>query len=286
MAKELQAEMLDKTHRYRGGFMFFLLGLMVGYALLVAMLFVSQRSLLYHADSSTPEPSEYGLDQMQAMRIPAEGGVQLFAWWRAPSVSDGPVLIYFHGNAGNLGYRSDKVREFLEAGIGVLLVTWRYNAGAGGKPSEASLIADGRAALEFVAGTGVADERIVLYGESLGSGVAVALAAEHRVGAVVLEAPYTSIAEVAQHHYWYVPAKWLVHDRFDSRARIGRVLAPIMIIHGERDRVVPTRFGRALYEAAPEPKEAHFIANSGHEDLFDRGAGPLILSFLERHLGL
>ena len=163
--------------------MFFLVGVVVGYVLLVTGLFVSQRSLLYHADSSTPEPSEYGLEQMQAMRIPAEHGVQLFAWWRAPSESSGPVLIFFHGNAGNLGYRSDKVREFLEAGIGVLLVTWRYNAGSRGKPSEASLIADGRAALNFVVETGVADEQIVLYGESLGSGVAVALAAEHRVGA-------------------------------------------------------------------------------------------------------
>ncbi len=264
--------------------MFFLVGVVVGYALLVTGLFVSQRSLLYHADSSTPEPSEYGLEQMQAMRIPVEDGVQLFAWWRAPPESAGPVLIFFHGNAGNLGYRSDKVREFLEAGIGVLLVTWRYNAGSRGKPSEASLIADGRAALKFVAETGVADEQIVLYGESLGSGVAVALAAEHRVGAIVLEAPYTSIAEVAQHHYWYVPAKWLVRDRFDSRARIGQVSAPIMIIHGERDRVVPPRFGRGLYEAAPEPKEAHFIANSGHEDLFDHGAARLILSFIEKHL--
>ena len=246
--------------------MFFLLGAIVGYALLVTVLFVSQRSLLYHADSSTPEPSEYGLDQMQAIRIPAEDDLQLFAWWQAPSETAGPVLIYFHGNAGNLGYRSDKVREFLEAGIGVLLVTWRYNAGSGGKPSEESLVADGRAALKFVAETGVAEAQVVLYGESLGSGVAVALAAEQRVGAIVLEAPYTSIAEVAQHHYWYAPAKWLVRDRFDSRARIGRVSAPIMVIHGERDRVIPSRFGRRLYEAAPEPKEA------------------LILSFIEKHL--
>ena len=265
--------------------MYFLVGVIVGYGLLVAALFVSQRSLLYHADSSTPDPAEYGLGQMEAIRIPAEDGVQLFAWWRAPSQLGQPVLIYFHGNAGNLGFRADKVREFLEASIGVLLVTWRYNAGSGGKPSEASLIADGRAALSFVAEAGIVDERIVLYGESLGSGVAVALAAERRIGAVVLEAPYTSIAEVAQHHYWYVPAKWLVRDRFDSRARIGRVSSPIMIIHGERDRVIPPRFGRRLYEAAPEPKEAHFIANSGHEGLFDHGAARLILAFIERHLG-
>ncbi len=265
--------------------MFFLVGVIVGYVLLVAALFVSQRSLLYHADSSTPEPDQYGLEQMQAVRIPAEGGVELFAWWRAPTAAEKPVLVYFHGNAGNIGYRADKVRDFIEAGFGVLLVTWRYNAGSGGKPSEASLFADGRAALAFATSAGVADERVVLYGESLGSGIAVALATEHRVGAVVLEAPYTSIAEVAQHHYWYVPAKWLVRDRFDSRSRIGRVSAPIMVIHGERDRIIPVRFGRRLFDAAPDPKEAHFIANAGHEDLFDHGAARLILAFVAQHVG-
>ena len=264
--------------------MYFLVGIIAGYVLLVVVLFFAQRSLLYHPDSSTPEPQQYGFEQMEALRISTEDGVQLHAWWQAPQQPGRPVLIYFHGNAGNLGFRAEKVRAYVDAGIGVLMITWRYNAESGGKPSEAALVMDARAALAFVREAGVADKQVVLYGESLGSGLAVALAAENHVGAVVLEAPYTSIPEVAQHHYWYVPAKWLVRDRFDSLAHIGEVSAPIMIVHGARDRVIPVKFGHLLYEAAPEPKEAHFIANARHEDLYDNGAAQLVLSFIERHL--
>ena len=264
--------------------MYFLVGIIAGYVLLVVVLFFGQRNILYHPDSTTPEPHQFGLHQMEALRISTEDGVQLFAWWQAPAQSENPVLIYFHGNAGNLGFRAEKVGAFLDVGMGVLIITWRYNAGSGGKPSEAALNMDARAALKFVRQTGIADNKVVLYGESLGSGLAVVLAAENHVGAVVLEAPFTSIMDVAQHHYWYVPTNWLVRDRFDSLLRIGEVSAPIMIVHGESDRVVPAKFGRFLFEAAREPKEAHFIANARHEDLYDHGAAHLVLSFLDRHL--
>jgi len=186
--------------------MYFLVGLIAGYVLLVVVLSFAQRSLLYHPDSTTPEPQQYGLDQMEALRISTEDGVQLYAWLQAPSQPEKPMLIYFHGNAGNLGFRAEKVRTYVDAGIGVLMITWRYNAGSGGKPSEPALVIDARAALNFVRDTGVADKQVVVYGESLGSGLAVALAAENHIGAVVLEAPYTTIPDLAQHHYWYVPA--------------------------------------------------------------------------------
>jgi fermentation-respiration switch protein FrsA (DUF1100 family) len=264
--------------------MYFLVGLIAGYVLLVVVLSFAQRSLLYHPDSTTPEPQQYGLDQMEALRISTEDGVQLYAWLQAPSQPEKPMLIYFHGNAGNLGFRAEKVRTYVDAGIGVLMITWRYNAGSGGKPSEPALVIDARAALNFVRDTGVADKQVVVYGESLGSGLAVALAAENHIGAVVLEAPYTTIPDLAQHHYWYVPAKWLVRDRYDSLTHIAEVSSPVMIVHGESDRVVPVKFGRLLFEAAPEPKEAHFIANARHEDLYDHGAAQLVLSFIERHL--
>jgi fermentation-respiration switch protein FrsA (DUF1100 family) len=264
--------------------MYFLVGVTAGYVVLVVVLFFAQRSLLYHPDSSTPEPGQYGLYQMEALRLPTDDGVELYAWWQLPQQAGNPVLVYFHGNAGNLGFRADKVRPYVEAGFGVLIITWRYNAGSGGKPSEAALITDGQTALNFVREAGIADGKVVLYGESLGSGVAVALAAENPVGAVILEAPYTNVPDVAQHHYWYVPAKWLVRDRFDSGARIEQVSAPIMVIHGERDRIIPVKFGRLLYEVAPEPKEAHFLANGRHVDLYDYDVAKLVLSFIKRHL--
>jgi hypothetical protein len=131
----------------------------------------------------------------------------------------------------------------------------------------------------------VAPSRLVLYGESLGSGVAVALAAQHEVAALILEAPPTSVAQVAQCHFPYVPAAQMVTDRFDSLSRIGKVKAPVLILHGERDKVVPVRFGRALFSAAPEPKEGWFALEAGHEDLARYGGLDVAVAFIERRLG-
>jgi fermentation-respiration switch protein FrsA (DUF1100 family) len=125
----------------------------------------------------------------------------------------------------------------------------------------------------------------VIYGESLGSGVAVPLAAQRKVAGLILEAPFTSIAEVAQYHYSFIPASALVRDRFDSRARIGNVRAPVLVLHGERDRVVPVRFGRALFDAAPEPKELWIAREAGHENLVRYGAFEAVLGFLQRWVG-
>lgn len=113
----------------------------------------------------------------------------------------------------------------------------------------------------------------------------MALAAQRQVAGLILEAPFTSVAEVAQYHYSFIPASTLVRDRFDLRARIGDVKAPILVLHGERDRVVPVRFGRALFDAAPEPKEFWLAGEAGHEDLVRYGAFDAVLDFLRRRVG-
>ena len=163
-----------------------------------------------------------------------------------------------------------------------MLTTYRYNAGSGGKGSEQALLADASGAIDYVVGHGIAEDRIVLYGESLGTGVAVAMAAERNVAGLVLETPFSSIAEVANSRYWFVLAKWLVRDRYDSMARIGKVRAPILLFHGDADNTIPIRFGERLYDAAPEPKEAHYFPGGGHTDLYERGAGDLVMDFMDR----
>ncbi len=254
------------------------------YALFIAILFFMQRSLLYHPDQTAPDPAAYGVPEMSPVRLDTEDGFQLLGWWRAPRDSGQPVLVYLHGNAGHIGDRAHKVRGYLDAGYGVLLVSYRYNAGIGGSPSEEALFADARAGLAFVAREGLAEDRIVLYGESLGSGPAVAMAATQRIGALVLEAPYTSMVDLARHHYWYAPARWLVRDRLNSISRIGKIAAPLIVIHGESDRVIPVKFGRRLFDAAPETKEAHFLPGAAHNNLIDFGMAPLVIDFLERNL--
>jgi fermentation-respiration switch protein FrsA (DUF1100 family) len=249
---------------------------------LIGVLYLGQRHMIYFPDHTAPHPHDHDLPQMESIRIAVEETVEILAWWHAPADDTHPVLVYFHGNAGHIGSRDYKIREMVEAGYGVLLATYRYNAGAGGKGSEAALLDDARRALDFVTGHGIAEERIVVYGESLGSGIAVAMAAERNVGGLVLETPYSSIAEVAHSRYWFALAKWLIRDRYDSMARIGKVRAPIMLFHGDADTTIPIRFGKRLYDAAPEPKEAHFFPGGSHIDLYGHGAGEAVMDFMDR----
>ncbi len=251
------------------------------YALLVLALTVFQRNLMYHPDRTVPTPASYGVPEMALERLETPDGHPLLAWWRAPASPDAPVLLYLHGNAGHLGDRADKVRPYLDRGYGVLLVTYRYNAGAGGKPSEEGLTTDARTAFEALKSRGVDPSRIVLYGESLGTGLVVRLAGEDRFGALVLEAPYSSIADVAASIYWYVPVRWLLKDRFDSTARIAAVNAPLLIVHGGLDTVIEPRFAKKLFEAAADPKQFIMIDEAHHTNLYDFGMGPRVIDFIE-----
>jgi uncharacterized protein len=255
----------------------------VGYAALVGGLYLFQRQLLYHPDRTRPQL--FGLEQLgvRETMLPTEDGLSLLSWY-LPARPGRPVIAYFHGNGGHIGYRAERLLRFSREGYGMLMAEYRGYGGNPGTPSEAGFYADGRAVLAFLDRAGVASSRVVLYGESLGSGVAVALAVEHEIAALVLEAPFTSVAEVAQCHFRYVPASRMVIDRFDSLSRIGRVKAPILVLHGERDRIVPVRFGRALLDAAPEPKEAWFAPEAGHENLPRYGSLDAVVVFIERRL--
>jgi hypothetical protein len=250
------------------------------------LLFIAQRALMYHPSRIVPEPEVYGASDMQVVQIVTPDGFSLRCWWKPPTRPDRSTFLYFHGNAGNIGDRAFKVRHYLDDGYGVLLVGYRYNADAGGKPSESGLYTDGKAAYDFVREQGVPGSRIIAYGESLGSGVATKIATTNEVGAVVLEAPYTSIGDVAQTHYWYVPAKWLLIDRFDSLGRIDKLSVPLLVLHGESDALIPVRFGRKLLEAAQEPKEIHVVPGGGHADLYDFGVDRVILDFVSRNMSL
>ena len=256
----------------------------VAYAALVGGLYLFQRQLLYFPDRNRPEL--FGLEQLgvREITLSTEDGLSLLSWY-LPARPGQPVIAYFHGNGGHIGYRAERLLRFAREGFGVLMAEYRGYGSNPGTPSEIGFYADGRAALSFLEREGVALNRLVLYGESLGSGVAVELAAQHEVAALILEAPPTSVAEVAQCHFPYVPAARLVTDRFDSLSRIGKVRAPILILHGDSDRVVPMRFGRALFDAAPEPKEGWFAPGAGHEDLARYGSLDVVVGFIDRRLG-
>jgi uncharacterized protein len=258
-------------------------GVIAIYLALLVLLFLMQRRLLFVPDTQRPDLAEAGLGpKMRPIEIATVDGLRLLAWYQPPAGNPGALLLYLHGNAGNIRNRSDRVRPYLEAGFGVLLVEYRGFGGNPGRPSEAGFYSDARAALDFLAQQGVAAKRIVLYGESLGTGVAVQMAIERECGALVLEAPYTSVAAVAQSRYWMFPVRSLVLDRFDSLSKIGRVRCPIYVMHGEHDQVIPIRYGRELFLAAPEPKEAKWFAEGNHTNFDEFGGPAAVLEFLRR----
>lgn len=255
------------------------------YLALVGGMYTFQRSLLYIPSQATPSPAASGVPEMAPVTLETEDGLRLMSWYH-PAVAERPTLVYFHGNGGHIGYRGDKIRPYLDAGYGVLLVSYRGYGGNPGRPSEEGLYADGRAAMEFLAGRGVGPGRTVLYGESLGSGVAVHTALDQAragapVAAAVLEAPFTSAVDAGAHHYPWAPVRWLMKDRYDSRAKIADIDAPVLIVHGGRDRVVPIHMGEALYAAATAPKDSLWIPDAGHNDLDSFGVSEKILAFLE-----
>jgi hypothetical protein len=257
---------------------------LAAYGVLVAGLYVFQRHLLYFPDVRRPELGDLAVLGVREITLKTGDGLSLLSWYLPPR--DGhPAIAYFHGNGGHIGYRAERLRWFARNGYGVLMAEYRGYGGNAGTPSESGLVADGAAALDFLDGEGIAPNRLVIYGESLGSGVAVFLAAQREVASLILEAPFTSVAEVAQHHYSFIPASALLRDRFDSRAKIGNVRVPILVLHGERDRVVPLRYGRALFDVAPDPKELWLSREAGHEDLVRYGALEAVLDFLRRRVG-
>jgi fermentation-respiration switch protein FrsA (DUF1100 family) len=270
--------------RIRGGkrTMTVLMGIVVSalcvYAGVLAMLYFTQRSLLYFPETIHTTPAAAGLPQAEEVTLTTSDGEHIFAW-HVPPRDGKPVILYFHGNGGALRYRVERFTRLTNDGIGIVAVEYRGYGGSTGRPSERGLIADAEAGYAFAAAR-YATQQIVLWGESLGSGVAVALAAEKPVGRVILEAPFTSAAAVGAKHYWYVPVRLLMTDQLRSDARIGKVTAPLLILHGAKDQIVPYAMGEQLFALANKPKHIVRFLDGGHEDLDNNGALVAVSRFL------
>jgi uncharacterized protein len=251
------------------------LALYVGVA---ATMYFAQRSLMYFPETVHTTPAAAGLPEAQEVPLKAADGVAVVVWYVPPQ--DGkPVIIYFHGNGGALEYRVARFRKLMSNGIGLVALEYRGYGGLSGSPTEQGLIADANAAYDFAAAR-YPVQQIVVWGESLGSGVAVALAAEKPVGRVILEAPFTSAVAVGEMRYWYLPVRLLMKDQFRSDERIGKVTAPLLILHGLHDRTVPYAMGEHLFELANKPKHIVRFLDGGHEDLDANGALDAVGRFL------
>lgn len=259
-----------------------LLKLLIGgvavYIVIAALMYFVQRSLMYFPDTVRTPPSSLGFDAEEVTLRTADGE-SVIAWHRPPA--DGrPVVLYFHGNGGALNLRAERFRSLTADGTGLVALSYRGYGGSSGRPTEAGLLADAAAAYAFTVGH-YGPDRIVMWGESLGTGIAVALAADNKVARVILESPFTSTADIAAATYFFLPVRLLMHDQFRSDERIARVAAPVLVLHGDRDLVVPISYGERLYALIRAPKKFVKLAGAGHNDHDSFGAIALLRPFID-----
>ena len=233
---------------------------------LVAWLALNERRLLFFpARTLAAEPADFGL-RAEELTITTEDGVTLHGWWIAGSGDR--VLIWYHGNAGNIADRLPNARWFVEQlGVSVVLVDYRGYGRSAGTPDEAGVYRDGLAIYDAAVARGVAARDIVLFGRSLGGAVATEVALRRPAGALVLEAAFRSARAMARVHYWFVPSA-LVRTRLDNESKIGRVTVPTLFLHGDRDRIVPLDHSRRLFERAANPAHFHVVEGGGHNDTY------------------
>lgn len=220
-------------------------GLVLTYLAVLALLFVFQARLVY------PAPQEYHAPApgFRAVRLDTQDGLALTAHWRAPEAEQ-PTLVFFHGNGGSLAGASEETRLLATQGYGVLLVEYRGYGGNPGEPSEEGLYRDGRAAMAFLAAKRIAPARTIVIGHSIGTGTATQMAAEFDPAALILIAPFTSLADAAGEAMPLVPVEALLKDRYDNLAKLRGLTMPILIQHGTADEVVPHAQGKRLAKAA------------------------------------
>ena len=252
------------------------------YVAVAGAMFLGQRRLLFTPDTERPDVAHAETPGLREVVLHTADGLDLLGWWLPPARPDAPVLVYFHGNAGTLANRIPRMRFFAALGWGMLMPEYRGYGGNPGAPSEAGFALDAAAGMAFLAREGVPLSRIVAYGESIGTGVAVQVAAGSAVAGLVLESPYTSITDIARARFWFLPVGLLLRDRFDSLARIGTVHVPLLVLQGGQDVVVPPALGQTLFAAASEPKQIWVSPAAGHGNLMQFGAGDVTADFVRR----
>ena len=246
--------------------------LLLGFAALLLVLglvvWTQQRRLMYFPFAAVPSPGAVGVSGVTEVSFPTSDGLTLSGWLVSHTPAPQFTVIVFNGNAGNRAFRAPLADALARANLAVLLFDYRGFGGNPGSPSESGLRNDARAAREYVVNrTDVNRARLVYFGESLGTAVATELAVEYPPAALILRSPFTSMTEVGTHHYALLPVRWLLRDRYATIDRIAHVNAPVLVIGGDQDRIVPIGQTRGVYEAARDPKALLVINGADHNDV-------------------
>jgi len=228
------------------------------YGAVVLILFLVQSQIVYQPNIPTRKiiatPASIGLDY-ETIRLTTEDGLTLHGWF-IPAQKERAILLFFHGNAGNISHRLDSIKIFNELGLSTLIIDYRGFGQSEGEPSEEGTYRDAKAAWRYLTDDRqVPSNKIVLFGRSLGGAIAAHVGAGHNAGGLVLESAFTSLPEIASDIYWFFPARWLTQMEYNTKAALQSISSPVLVIHSPEDGLVPYSHGKELFETASNPKQ-------------------------------
>ena len=266
--------------KFRNNLLLFFQIIILIYFVILIFLYFYQRNLMYH-----PNENNYFDDKLsvyiEKVKINTDDDIELLGWYHEKDLKKNKTILFFHGNAGSLENRIHKLNHFREMDVNFLIIAWRGFSGNKGKPSENGLYEDGKSAINWLLDKGVDEENIIIYGESLGTGVATHLAQNKNFAGIILETPFTSMIDAAKNFYPYIPVGLLLKDKFDNKSKIKNIYSPVLIMHGEADQIVPFFMGKKMYEIANEPKYSYFTKHDNHMMEFDENLLKALNSFFK-----
>ena len=233
------------------------------YFFIVIGIYLYQRNLLYH-----PSENNYFGDELlvsvDKIKIKTQDNIELLSWYHNKNASDYKTILFLHGNAGSLENRIHKINHFKDMKINFLLLSWRGFNGNDGKPTELGLYEDAKSALRWLKSKGILEKNIIIYGESLGTGVATEIAQNKNFSGIILESPFTSMIDAGKNKYPFLPVSFLLKDKYESNKKIKNINIPILIMHGKVDKIVPFYMGKKMYDLANQPKYSYFSEYDDH----------------------
>ena len=242
--------------------------ILILYLIITLSIYLFQRKLLYHPNFNSHLKGDGLIHSFENINIITEDNINLKGWFHLKDTKKKTIL-FFHGNAGTLDNRIYKLNFLGNLDVNFLIIGWRGYSGSSGKPSEFGLYLDAKSALNWLNSKGITDEEIILYGESLGTSVAIEVSQNRNLAGIILEAPFTSMIDIGKKYYPFFPVKLLLKDKYVSKNKIKNINSPVLVMHGKKDKIVPFYMGKKIYDLANQPKFNYFPDDDDHMMNFD-----------------